>query len=176
MKQKLFWILYFGISTVAIVLAAVLLKEYIIFNWWSAIPAFYIAISLLVSQWNLPSNREKRIAFEQGRLRLFAFQYDKQLAIVTEDHYDEKIRRFIERDERKRVDYFVHKAFFAVAPLFLPFVLFFDMVIKILSCGIWIPISIGALICSFRVTNERIRQREKEREEQERREERGEWK
>lgn len=176
MKRKLFWILYFGISAATIVLAAVLLKEYIIFNWWSAIPAFYIAISLLVSQWNSPSNREKRIAFEQGRLRLFAFQHDKQLGIVTEDHYDEKIRNFIERDERKYVDYFVHKAFLAVTPLFLPFVLFFDVVIKMLSCGIWIPIAICALIFSFRITSERIRQREKEREEQERREEQGEWK
>ncbi|MBR7111981.1 MAG: hypothetical protein IKC75_03560 [Clostridia bacterium] len=176
MKHKLFWILYFVIAILMIAVAALLMPQYVILTWYSLFPVFYIVLSLLTAKWNSPSNREKRIAFEQGRLRLFSIQYDKQLGLVTEDHHDEKIRRFLERDERKCVDDFVHKAFFVITPLFLPFVLFFGAVIKILSCSMWIPVAIGALICSFRVTNERIRKREKEREEQERREERGEWK
>ena len=176
MKQKPFWVLYYSIALLLNIVAAIILRAHLCFNWWSVIPVFYIVLSLLTAKWNSPSNREKRIAFEQGRLRLFSIQYDKQLGLVTEDHHDEKIRRFLERDERKCVDDFAHKAFFVITPLFLPFVLFFDVVIKILSCSMWIPVAIGALICSFRVTNERIRKREKEREEQKRREELGKWK
>lgn len=46
MKRKLFWILYFGISAAAIVLAALLMPEYIVFNWYSLFPVGYITINI----------------------------------------------------------------------------------------------------------------------------------
>ena len=176
MKRNLFWVLYYGITISINVIAGFVFRPYWNFNWFSAWPALYIIISALGAHWNKPSMRETRITFEQRLAAKVYIQYDKQLGFLTADGTDEKIQHFMERDEHKAAVNFSCKGFLIITPLFLPFILFFHNVIKILTCSMWIIVAIGALACSFCTTNERIRQHEKERREQEQREQWGRWK
>ncbi len=47
MKKKLFWILYFGVAIGGVTLAAVLLPEYIVFNWYSLFPLGYMTLNIV---------------------------------------------------------------------------------------------------------------------------------
>ena len=174
MKRKLFWILYFGISTAAIVLAAVLLKEHIIFNWWSAIPIGYFLLVALCA-WTFSSRMyQYRVDSFNFRTIFNRIKYDRKLGFFETDG----IQEFDEISNR--ADHCFCQASLCILPLFPVFVLFLPTAAKI-CCGltVLIPYFTGcgyACYLSHKAEEKRRSEIAKQRKEQERREEMGRWK
>ena len=171
MKRKLFWILYFGISTAAIVLVALLMPEYIIFNWYSLFPVAYMICVILLALF-FPSKLNAR----------FAIWYEEQCRIKWGSRpLDDP---FFEEDELVKMDYDLHirmsKTFLLFIPFWMLFIIFCTNTAKILSILIvFIPTLIALYLTMqdvAKTNNEIHAQLEKERREQERREELGKWK
>ena len=71
MKRKLFWIIYFATAILMIAVAALLMPEYIIFNWYSLFPVGYIIVIILLALF-FPSRLNARFAIwyeEQYRIK-----------------------------------------------------------------------------------------------------------
>ena len=171
MKRKLFWILYFGISTAAIVLVALLMPEYIIFNWYSLFPVAYMICVILLALF-FPSKLNAR----------FAIWYEEQCRIKWGSRpLDDP---FFEEDELVEMDHDLHirlsKTFLLFLPFWMLFVVFFLNVAKIVSfLIIFVPILMAFYFTMrdvARINNEIHNQLENERKEQEQREQFGRWK
>ena len=171
MKRKLLWILYFGISATAIVLAALLMPEYIVFNWYSLFPVAYMICVILLAMF-FPSKFNAR----------FAIWFEEQMRIKWGSRpLDDP---FFEEDELVEMDHDLHvrlsKTFLLFLPFWMPFVIFGLNVAKIVSSLIiFAPILIALYFTMrdvARINNEIHNQLEKERKEQEQREQFGRWK
>ena len=71
MKRKLFWIVYFGLFVVLITIAALLMQECVVLNWFSLLPIVYILICAFLA-WFFPSKYNARLAIwseEQSRIK-----------------------------------------------------------------------------------------------------------
>ena len=171
MKRKLFWILYFGISTAAIVFAAVLLPEYIVFNWYSLFPVGYIIVIILLALF-FPSKLNAR----------FAIWYEEQYRIKWGRPLDNPPLPTEDEEWKMMLDYNLtrSKILLLFIPLWLLFIPFFSDKAKIFSFLAAIAPTIAMLsymaAAAHRANEDYHNLVEKERKEQEQREQFGRWK
>ena len=177
MKKKLFWILYFGISAVAITLVAVTLRKHIIFNCYSSAPLIYFIFHVYIA-WLANPKREKtpNTWYELNR-RLCNLAYDRRVGFYekSEEEQDTIIKHAMEKGSR-----ILFVGLLILTPLVFLCVFLFPYYIKLLSGLPFVILSY--IVWAFDMAGIRAgdRQKEKmlqkEREEQERREELGRWK
>ena len=171
MKRKLFWVLYFTTAIFLITLAALLMPEHVVFNWYSLFPVGYILSAILLALF-FPSKLNAR----------FAIWYEEQWRIKWGSRpLDDP---FFEEDELVKMDYNLHirisKTFLLFIPFWMLFIIFCTNTAKILSIlVVFIPTLIALYLTMqdvAKTNNEIHAQLEKERREQEQREQWGRWK
>ena len=145
---------YYLITIIANIAAAVLFHDHINFTAMSIIPLFLILLMLF-----------------QG----FYFKNEK-----TENGFRTTYGSNLTTEEENRMFAYGSRALFAAIPLEIPFILFFPSFVKVLSILVYIVGLVGGLLL-YRIKNKgkivhRIDAEEKERQEQEKKEQLGKWK
>lgn len=135
MKRKLLWILYLGLSVVVIAVVALLMPQYIVFNWYSLFPVGYMVIAVMFALYAVSNLPQKLCDWEMEwrRVHYWGGEIDKP---YTKSTY------FVTLDYRK-ID---AQIAISVLPLWLIFVLFGGSGAKMLSALIFLAPICGLLI------------------------------
>lgn len=137
MKRKLFWIIYFAVTILMIAVAALLMPEYIIFNWYSLFPVGYIAINILLAFFSTSNLRKKIWAWNMEHRRIHYWGGE-----INSDYC------FAEKDFPYNEDYnkTTAKIFLLFLPFWFIFILFFINKAKIISGAIFFAFLCAELI------------------------------
>lgn len=133
--RKLFWILYISVSAVGVILAALLMREYTVWNWYSLFPVGYMVLDILFALFLVSSLPQKLFDWEMEwrRVHYWGGEIDKP---YTQSTY------FITLDYR-RID---AQIAIGVLPLWFLFVPFFGGGAKMLSGLILLAPACGILV------------------------------
>ncbi len=169
-KSHIFFIFYYATAMIGTALAALFLRDHLIFNDWSAFPIAYILLSAYLA-WFYPSRF--RIKYDQMTSVKMRVKYEKGSGIVVNSPPKEE-------DYWREDDKFASKIFLACIPVILPFIFFFPLGAKI-SSGLFllIPYAATTIYCIVVIKKEIDTHNDKLQQqlnEQQKQEELGKWK